>query len=82
MLGGMGRFLMATVAVIVGLFVAGAIAVWLFNALLGAAFYLIVGAAVVGGAVWLYGRAKRGLGSGRNQRRLEATLATWRQRNR
>jgi O-antigen/teichoic acid export membrane protein len=79
----MGRFLAGTVAVVVGLFVAGAIAVWLFKALLGAVFYLIVGAVVVGGAVWLYGRARRGLSGGsRNQRRLEATLATWRQRNR
>ena len=79
----MGRFLAGTVAVVVGLFVAGAIAVWLFKALLGAVFYLVVGAVVVGGAVWLYGRARRGLSGGsRNQRRLEATLATWRQRQR
>lgn len=77
----MGRLIAGTVAVVAGLFVAGAIAVWLFNALLGALFYLIVGAVVVGGAVWLYGRLRRGLSSGsRNQRRLEATLATWRQR--
>lgn len=79
----MGRFLAGTVAVVVALFVVGAIAVWLFNALLSAAFYLVIGAVVVGGAVWLYGRVRRGLtGGGRNQRRLEATLATWRQRNR
>ncbi|WP_327005107.1 hypothetical protein OHA72_60590 [Dactylosporangium sp. NBC_01737] len=79
----MGRVLAGIVAVVVGLFVVGAIAVWLFNALLGAAFYLIVGAVVVGGAVWLYGRVRRNLtGGSRNQRRLEATLATWRQRQR
>ena len=79
----MGRLLAGTVAVVVGLFIAGAIAVWLFKALLGAIFYLIVGAVVVGGAVWLYGRARRSLSGGsRNQRRLEATLATWRQRHR
>jgi undecaprenyl pyrophosphate phosphatase UppP len=78
----MGRLLAGIVAVVVGLFVVGAIAVWLFNALLSAAFYLIIGAAVVGGAVWLYGRARRGLTGSRNQRRLEATLATWRQRQR
>lgn len=79
----MGRFLAGTVAVVFGLFVVGAIAIWLFKALLGAAFYLIVGAVVVGGAVWLYGRARRSLSPGsRNQRRLEATLATWRQRQR
>ncbi|MFG2039400.1 hypothetical protein [Dactylosporangium sp. NPDC048998] len=77
----MGRFLVGAVAVVVGLFIVGAIASWLFHALLGSIFYLIVGALVVGGAIWLYGRAKRGLGSTRNQRRIEATMATWRQRN-
>jgi hypothetical protein len=77
----MGRFLAGTVAVVVGLFVVGAIAVWLFKALIGAAFYLIVGAAVVVGGVWLYGRVRRGLtGGSRNQRRLEAFLATRRNR--
>ncbi|UWZ38716.1 hypothetical protein Drose_11100 [Dactylosporangium roseum] len=78
----MGRFVVGAIAVVVGLFVAGAIAVWLFKALLGALFYLVVGALVVGGAVWLYGRVKRGLGTGRNQRRLEAAAATWRERHR
>ena len=82
MLGVMGRFIVGAIAVVVGLFVAGAIALWLFKALLGALVYVLIGALVVGGAVWLYGRAKRSLGSGRNQRRLEATIATWRQRNR
>lgn len=78
----MGRFLVGAVAVVVGLFVVGAIAVWAFHLLMSSLFYLIVGALVVGGAIWLYGRAKRTLGSTRNQRRLEATVATWRQRNR
>jgi O-antigen/teichoic acid export membrane protein len=78
----MGRFLVGAIAVVVGLFVIGAIASWLFNALLGSIFYLIVGALVVGGGIWLYGRAKRSLGSTRNQRRIEAAAATWRQRNR
>ncbi|MEV6923045.1 hypothetical protein AB0M46_00830 [Dactylosporangium sp. NPDC051485] len=78
----MGRFLVGAVAVVVGLFVVGAIATWLFHALFSSIFYLIVGALVVGGALWLYGRAKRTIGSGRNQRRIEAAAATWRQRNR
>ncbi|WP_432988257.1 hypothetical protein [Dactylosporangium sp. CA-233914] len=78
----MGRFLVGAVAVVVGLFVVGAIAAWVFHALLSVLGYLIVGALVVGGGLWLYGRAKRGLGSTRNQRRLEAGLTTWRQRNR
>ncbi|WP_432827522.1 hypothetical protein [Dactylosporangium sp. CA-092794] len=78
----MGRFLVGAVAVVVGLFVVGAIASWLFHALFGILWYLIIGAVVVGGAVWLYGRAKRSLGTSRNQRRIEAAAATWRQRNR
>jgi hypothetical protein len=78
----MGRFLVGAAAVIVGLFVAGAIAVWLFKFLFGAIVYLLIGAVVVGGAIYLYGRAKRTLGTNRNQRRLEAALSTWRQRNR
>jgi O-antigen/teichoic acid export membrane protein len=78
----MGRFLVGAIAVVVGLFVVGAIASWLLHALLGGIVYLIIGALVVGGAIWLYGRAKRSLGTPRNQRRLDATMATWRQRNR
>ncbi|WP_433058794.1 hypothetical protein [Dactylosporangium sp. CS-033363] len=76
----MGRFLVGAIAVVVGLFVVGAIAVWVFHALFSVLGYLIVGALVVGGGIWLYGKAKRGLGSTRNQRRLEATVATWKQR--
>ncbi|GAB3824137.1 hypothetical protein ACFPIJ_62975 [Dactylosporangium cerinum] len=79
----MGRILAGIAAAVVGLFIVGAITLWLVKVLLGAIGYLIVGALVVGGAVWIYGRARRGLSGGsRNQRRLEATLATWRQRNR
>ncbi|MER7283699.1 hypothetical protein ABT369_55710 [Dactylosporangium sp. NPDC000244] len=78
----MGRFLIGAVAVVVGLFVVGAIAVWVFHALLSVLGYLIVGVLVVGGGLWLYAKAKRGLGGSRNQRRLEAGLATWKQRNR
>ncbi|MER7002000.1 hypothetical protein ABT297_02995 [Dactylosporangium sp. NPDC000555] len=78
----MGRFLVGAVAVVVGLIIVGSIASWVLHLLLGSIGYLIVGALVVGGAIWLYGRAKRGLGSTRNQRRIEATMATWRQRNR
>ena len=45
--------------------------------------YLIVGALVVGGGVYLYGQAKRSLAPGtRNQRRIEAAAKTYRMRNR
>jgi O-antigen/teichoic acid export membrane protein len=67
---------------IVGLFVVGALAIWLFKALMGMIVYLIVGALVVGGGVYLYGRAKRALGPGtRQRRRLEAAAETYRHRH-
>jgi hypothetical protein len=82
-LGGMGRFVAGLVAVLVGLFVVGALAVWLFKALLGAAVYLLVGAAVVGGGMYLYGRARRALAPGtRTRNRLEAAASTYQQRDR
>ena len=49
---------------LIGLVVAGAIAWWAVKALLGLLFYLIVGALVVGGAVYLYGKSKSALRSG------------------
>jgi hypothetical protein len=79
----MGRFLAGAAAVVVGLFVAGAIAIWLFEALLGAIVYLLVGAVVVGGGMYLYYRAKRAVGPGtRARRRLEAASQTYKMRNR
>ena len=78
----MGRFLLGTVAVLVALFVAGSIAVWLFNALLTGVFYLAVGAVVVLGGGYLYYRAKRALGPGtRARRRLDAARDTYRTRS-
>ncbi len=68
---------------LVGLVVVGAIAVALFKALLGLALYIIVGALVVGGGVYLYHRARRAIGPGtRNRRRIEAAAQTYRMRNR
>jgi O-antigen/teichoic acid export membrane protein len=77
------RLLAWLVLPIVGLFVVGALAIWLFKALMGMIVYLIVGALVVGGGVYLYGRAKRALGPGtRERRRLEAAAETYRNRHR
>jgi hypothetical protein len=46
-------------------------------------FYLIVGALVVGGGLYLYGKAKKSLAPGtRTQRRIEAAQKTYRMRNR
>jgi hypothetical protein len=78
----MGRFLAGAVAVLVGLLVVGAIAVWLFKALFTAVLYLAVGAVVVGGGVYLYSRARRALSpASRTRRRLEAASQTYRIRN-
>ena len=44
---------------------------------------MIAGVVVVGGGVYLYGKAKKGLAPGtRAQRRIEAATKTYRMRNR
>jgi hypothetical protein len=43
---------------IVGLIVVGAVAWWVLKALFALLFYVIIGAVVVGGAMYLYGRTK------------------------
>jgi len=68
---------------IAGLVVAGMLAIWLFQAILGVLAYIVVGALVVGGGVYLYHRAKRAIGPGtRNRLRIEAASRTYRMRNR
>jgi len=68
---------------LVGLVVVGALAIWLFKVLLGLVVYLIVGALVVGGGVYLYRRARRAVGPGtRTRLRIEAASKTYKMRNR
>ena len=68
---------------LVALVVLGVVAIKLVSALLGVAIYLLVGAALAGGAYYLYARAKRSVGPGtRNRRRIEAAAETYRMRNR
>jgi hypothetical protein len=77
------RLLAWVVLPLVGLVVAGMLAIWLFKALLGLAFYLIVGALVVGGGIYVYHRVRRAVGPGtRSRRRIEAATQTYRTRNR
>jgi hypothetical protein len=79
----MGKALGVALAMIVGVIVVGWVAIALLHALLGGLTYLIVGAVVIGGGIWLYGRAKRSLAPGtRSQRRIEAAAKTYRMRNR
>ncbi|GIF10463.1 hypothetical protein [Actinoplanes teichomyceticus] len=75
----MGKALVFLLTVIGGVVVVS----WVADLLFGALFYLIVGALVAGGALWLYGRAKREIAPGtRTQRRIEAAARTYRMRNR
>ncbi len=70
----------AGVAVVIGV---GWLAVALLQSLVSVLAYVIVGALVVGGGVYVYGRVRRSLAPGtRNQRRLEAAVRTYRMRNR
>jgi hypothetical protein len=79
----MGKAIAYLVATIAGVIVVGWIAIPLLQVLVGAQAYLIVGAVVVGGGVYLYGRAKKSLAPGtRNQMRIEAAAKTYRMRNR
>ena len=79
----MGKAVAYLVAMIAGVIVVGWVAVALLHVLVGALSYLIVGAIVVGGGVYLYGKAKKGLAPGtRTQRRIEAAAKTYRMRNR
>ena len=67
---------------IVGLVALGALAIWLFQALMGVLLYLVVGIAVAAGGAYLYHRAKRAIGPGtRTRMRLDAAAETYRQRN-
>jgi hypothetical protein len=78
----MGKGIAYLVATIAGVIVVGWVAVSLLHVLVGALAYLIVGALVVGGGVYLYGKAKRSLAPGtRTQRRIEAAAKTYRMRN-
>ena len=78
----MGKAIAYLVATIAGVIVVGWVAIQLLQVLVGALAYLIVGAIVVGGGVYLYGRAKKSLAPGtRTQRRIEAAAKTYRMRN-
>ena len=68
---------------VVALVVAGWLAIWVLHALMGVLVYVLVGALVVGGGMYLYGRARRSLAPGtRARRRIEAAQETYRMRDR
>lgn len=61
----MAKNLVWVALAIIALIVVGWIVVSLLGTLLKIAFYLIIGAAVVGGVLWLVGRGKRAARDGR-----------------
>jgi hypothetical protein len=68
---------------VVGLVVAGMLAIWVLHLFLGVLAYVLVGALVVGGGVYLYGRARRALAPGTTaRRRIDAAAETYRMRDR
>jgi uncharacterized membrane protein SirB2 len=64
------HFMRNLLLVVAGLIVAGFVAIWVIKALLGIIFYIVVGALVVGGGMYLYARTKRAIRSGRIRRQI------------
>jgi hypothetical protein len=77
------KLLMWLLLPIAGLVVVGMLAFWVLSHLLGVLAYVLVGAVVVGGGVYLYGRARRALAPGtRTRLRLDAARETYEQQQR
>ena len=68
--GPVGKALLWIVAGIIALVIVGMVVISLVKALLSIAVYLIVGALVVGGGLFLYGRAKGMLRRGEGFKQL------------
>jgi drug/metabolite transporter (DMT)-like permease len=64
------HFFRNTLLVIGGVIVVGWVALWLIHFVFSIMLYIIVGAVIVGGGYYLYGRAKKSLQSGRVSRQL------------
>lgn len=63
----MFRFLLMAIATVAGLVIVGMLGIWLLKAALGLIGYIIVGALIVGGAMYLTRRARRALGTPRQR---------------
>lgn len=55
--------------VVIGLFVAGSIVVWAVKAFIGVLFYVLIGALIVGGVVFIAGKVRKSVG-GASRRQL------------
>jgi len=77
------KLLMWLLLPVAGLVVAGMLAFWVLSHLLGFLAYVLVGAVVVGGGVYLYGKARRALAPGTRARaRIDAARETYELRDR
>jgi hypothetical protein len=77
------RLLAWLVLPLVALVVVGALAIALVKALFGLVWYLLIGAVVLGGGMYLYRRVRRAVGPGtRTRMRLDAARETYRTRAR
>ena len=77
------RLLAWLVLPLVALVLVSMVAVWAVHAFLGIVWYLLIGAALVAGGMYVVGKVRRALAPGtRAQRRLEAAAETYRMRNR
>jgi len=64
------HFLRNILLVIGGTIVVGWLAIHLIGWLIGIIFYVAVGALIIGGGIYLYGRAKKSITSGSAARRI------------
>ncbi|MGA8113287.1 MAG: hypothetical protein WCA46_06470 [Actinocatenispora sp.] len=57
------KALLMAALLVVGLFVAGALVVWALKAVIGVLFYVLIGALIVGGVVYIAGRVRKSVNS-------------------
>lgn len=63
------KALVMAALVVIGLFVAGSLVVWALKAVLGVLFYVLIGALIVGGVVFIAGRVRKSV-NGTSRRQL------------
>jgi uncharacterized membrane protein len=63
------KALLMAALVVIGLFVAGSIVVWAVKAFIGVLFYVLIGALIVGGVVFIAGKVRKSVG-GTSRRQL------------
>lgn len=63
------KALLTAVLVVIGLFVAGSLVVWALKAVIGVLFYVLIGALIVGGVVYIAGKVRKSV-NGTSRRQL------------